>query len=105
MSQPNSTHTTENPGVDDERTRLTPDAPFTAVSIGYVIVVSISSGAMPGASVITTTVGAFRSGKMSTSVRIRTIIPYIIMSPDRTMMASLLSSENFIILLSIVAVD
>ena len=69
MSQSNSTHTTEKPVVEEERTRLTPVAPFTAVSIGNVTSISTSSAAIPPASVMTTTVGAFRSGNTSTSVR------------------------------------
>ena len=69
MSVPhsNSTQTTEKPVVDEERTRRTPVAPFTAVSMGKVTSCSTSSAAMPLASVMTTTVGAFRSGKTSTS--------------------------------------
>ena len=59
----------ENPVVDEERTRRTLVAPLTAVSIGKVTRRSTSSGAMPSASVITTTVGAFRSGNTSTSER------------------------------------
>ena len=34
VSQSNSTHTTEKPVVEEERTRRTPVAPFIAVSIG-----------------------------------------------------------------------
>lgn len=68
VPQSNSTHTTENPVVDDERTLRTSVAPFTAVSIGKVTVRSTSSEAIPGASVITTTVGALRSGNTSTSI-------------------------------------
>ena len=69
VSQSNSIHTTENPLVDDERTRRTSVAPFSAVSMTNVTVRSTSSVAMPGASVMTTTVGAFRSGNTSTSMR------------------------------------
>ena len=68
VPQSNSTHTTENPVVDDDRTRRTCDAPLTAVSRGKVTRRSTSSGAMPGASVMTTTVGALRSGNTSTSM-------------------------------------
>ena len=68
VPQSNSTQTTENPVVDDERTRRTSVAPLTAVSIGKVTVFSTSSGAMPCASVMMTTVGAFRSGNTSTSM-------------------------------------
>ena len=69
VPQSNSTQTTENPVVEEERTRRTSVAPFTAVSTGKVTSRSTSSGAMPLASVITTTVGAFRSGNTSTSMR------------------------------------
>ena len=58
----------EKPVVDDERTRRTSVAPFTAVSMGKVTRRSTSSGAMPVASVITVTVGALRSGNTSTSI-------------------------------------
>ena len=68
VSQSNSTHTIENPVVDDDRTRLTPVAPLTAVSTGIVTSRSTSSGAIPLASVITATVGALRSGNTSTSM-------------------------------------
>ena len=69
VPQSNSTHTTENPVVDEERTLRTPVAPFTEVSMGKVTNCSTSSAAIPSASVITTTVGALRSGNTSTSVR------------------------------------
>ena len=75
MFQSNSTHTTEKPAVDEERTRRTPVAPFTAVSMGNVTSCSTSSGAMPEASVMTTTVGALRSGKTSTSMRQAVHVP------------------------------
>ena len=68
VSQSNSTQMMENPLVDDERTRRTCVAPLTAVSMGKVTSCSTSSAAMPPASVMTTTVGAVRSGKTSTSV-------------------------------------
>ena len=68
VPQLNSTHTTENPVVEEERTRRTSVAPLTAVSTGKVTRRSTSSEAMPGASVIITTVGAFRSGNTSTSI-------------------------------------
>ena len=67
-AEPPATPTTEKPVVDDERTRRTPVAPLTAVSMGNVTRRSTSSGAIPPASVMTTTVGALRSGKTSTSV-------------------------------------
>ena len=65
----------EKPVVDDERTRLTPAAPLTLVSMGKVTSCSTSSGAMPFASVMTTTVGAVRSGKTSTSMSCATYAP------------------------------
>ncbi|MND09124.1 hypothetical protein D3C83_322170 [compost metagenome] len=46
--------------------RSTPLAPFNAYSSGSVTWTSTSSGANPGASVNTVTVGRLRSGKMST---------------------------------------
>ncbi|EXI74434.1 MAG: hypothetical protein AW07_01976 [Candidatus Accumulibacter sp. SK-11] len=49
--------------------------PFIAVSIGKVISASTSSGAMPPASVISVTVGLFRSGKTSTGVFCTTSAP------------------------------
>ena len=69
VPQSNSTQTTEMPCAVEERTRRTPVAPFTAVSIGNVTSASTSSGAMPCASVRTVTVGAVRSGKTSTGMR------------------------------------
>ncbi len=48
--------------------RRTPGIPFTAASIGKVTYCSTSSAASPAASVITTTVGAFSSGKTSTGI-------------------------------------
>ena len=101
VDQSNSTHTTEKPAVDDERTRLTPVAPFTAVSIGNVTSCSTSSAAMPLASVITTTVGAFRSGKTSTSVLWAVNPPSMISATAATRTIRRLCSENRIILLSI----
>ncbi len=100
VPQSNSTHTTEKPVVDDERTRLTSVAPFTAVSIGYVTIFSTSSGAMPGASVMTTTVGALRSGKISTSVRVRVITPATSATAVNISTVSLFLNEKFIILFS-----
>ena len=67
VPQSNSTHTTEKPEVELERTRRTSVAPVT--------VRSTSSAAMPLASVITTTVGAFRSGKTSTSILRAVYVP------------------------------
>src|SRR4029453_9618900 len=69
IPQLNSTQTTEMPTAVDERTRLTLDAPFTAVSIGKVTWLSTSTGAMPWASVMIVTVGAVRSGNTSTGIR------------------------------------
>lgn len=45
VPQLNSTHTTENPVVEEERTRRTSVAPLTAVSTGKVTMRSTSSGA------------------------------------------------------------
>ena len=50
------------------RTRRTPGRPAVAVSNGNVTVCSTSSAASPGLSAITTTVGAFSSGKTSTGI-------------------------------------
>ena len=69
VPQSNSTQTTDNPMAVDERTRRTPEAPLTALSIGKVTSVSTSSGAIPWALVITVTVGAVRSGNTSTGMR------------------------------------
>ena len=66
VPQSNSTHATESPSAETERSRRTPGEPLTADSTGKVTRSSTSSAAMPGASVITVTVGAERSGKMST---------------------------------------
>ena len=77
VPQSNSTHTTENPVVDDERTRRTSVAPLRAVSSGKVTIFSTSSGASPAASVRTVTVGAFRSGKTSTSMFLVVYAPAI----------------------------
>ena len=100
-SQSNSTHTIEKPVDDEDLTRRTPVAPLSAVSIGNVTVFSTSSGAIPGASVITTTVGAFRSGKMSTSVRSMVMHPQISSRPAIMSVTALLESDIFNILLSI----
>ena len=100
VPQSNSTHTTENPVVDDERTRRTSVAPLTAVSMGKVTVFSTSSGAMPCASVMMTTVGAFRSGNTSTSMVSVTYMPPKVSSTAVSRMKSLLCSANSIILLS-----
>ena len=67
MSSPqsNSTQMIVTPTAVAERTRRTPGAPFTAVSIGNVTRYSMSVGAMPGFSAMTVTVGAVRSGSTS----------------------------------------
>ncbi len=70
VPQSNSTVTVEKPVVDAERTRRTSVAPFNAVSTGNVTRRSTSSAAIPGASVITTTVGEVKSGNTSTSIRL-----------------------------------
>ena len=101
MSQSNSTHTTENPVVEDERTRRTPVAPFTAVSIGKVTSCSTSSAAIPPASVITTTVGALRSGNTSTSVCQAVYVPPTSRSTDATNTNNRFCNEKRIILFSI----
>src|SRR5574344_2037010 len=100
VPQSNSTQTTENPVVEEERTRLTAVAPFTAVSTGKVTSLSTSSGAIPVASVIITTVGALRSGNTSTSILEAVYTPAIIRSTERTRTRGLLFKENLIILLS-----
>ena len=90
----------EKPVFDCERTRRTPLLPFTVVSSGNVTSFSTSSGAIPGASVITTTVGAFRSGKMSTSVRKSTMVPKTSRIAAKRQIARRLFSEKRIILFS-----
>ncbi len=87
--------------VDDERTRRTSVAPFNAVSTGNVTKRSTSSGAMPLASVITTTVGAFKSGNTSTSILVAVYVPASIKRMDATKTTNLLFSENLIILFNI----
>ena len=101
VPQSNSTHTTEKPVVDEERTRRTPVAPFTAVSMGKVTSRSTSSAAMPRASVITTTVGALRSGKTSTSIRQAVQQPTASSSTLKNTTNGRLRREREIILLSI----
>src|SRR5262249_31557297 len=66
---------TEIPVAVEDRTRRTPAAPLTAVSIGNVTRVSTSSGAIPWASVMIVTEGAVRSGKTSTGILTATIVP------------------------------
>ncbi len=70
VPQSNSAQTIDSPMPEAERTRRTPLAPFMAASIGKVTRVSTSSGARPCASVMTVTVGRFRSGKTSTGIRV-----------------------------------
>ena len=101
VPQSNSTHTTENPVELAERVRLTPFEPVIAVSTGNVTSFSTSSGANPGASVMTTTVGALRSGNMSISERVSTTHPAIVMTAASTSTTTLLSNENLIMRLSI----
>ena len=49
---------------------------------------------MPGASVITTTVGALRSGKISTWVRISVMVPNISANPTNMRIVRRLLSEK-----------
>ena len=99
VPQSNSTHTNDTPLLDDERTRRTSVAPFTAVSIGNVTSRSTSSAAMPPASVITTTVGAVRSGKTSMSIRSAAKSPASAMAAAPASTVSRLWMECFIMLL------
>ena len=87
--------------MEDERTRRIDPAPLSPASIGRVTVFSTSSADSPGASVITTTVGAFKSGKISISIRINTDAPAIRINPNAIRIAALLESDPFIILFSI----
>src|SRR6056297_2681423 len=75
VPQSNSTHTMDTPFAVDDRTRRTPVAPLTDVSMGMVTRRSTSSGAIPCASVITVTVGAVKSGKTSTGILSTTYAP------------------------------
>src|SRR5918996_865249 len=81
---------TEIPVAVEDRTRRIPAAPLTAVSIGNVIKVSTSSGAIPWASVMTVTEGAVRSGKTSTGILTATIVP-----PTRTTVAMARTINRF----------
>jgi hypothetical protein len=77
MSEPssNSTVTTDNPGMDWERMRSTPEAPSSAFSIGCDTSDSTSSGDSPAASVwITTWVGE-NSGNTSSRACSRVNMP------------------------------
>jgi hypothetical protein len=77
MSVPhsNSTHTIDRPMPDADRTRCTPVAPLSRYSSCRVTSVSTSSGARPGASVITVTVGRLRSGNTSTGILASAMMP------------------------------
>src|SRR5690606_27728665 len=101
IPQSHSTQTTEQPAVDQDRPRLTLVAPLTAVSQGNVTIRSTSSGAIPLASVMTTTVGAFRSGKTSTSILYATYTPASVNRSEPKRTANLLLRENKMILFSI----
>jgi hypothetical protein len=68
-----------------DRTRRTPAAPLSAVSIGKVTSASMSVGAMPRPSTRIVTVGAVRSGRTSTGMRTVTQPPAM---RNRTLMAS-----------------
>ncbi len=88
--------------VEVDRTRLIDVAPFTAVSIGKVTSLSTSSGAIPLASVIMTTVGAVSSGNMSISIRVVTIVPAIISRRAPVSTLNLFLNEKSMILSSMV---
>src|SRR5918995_3730075 len=90
IPQSNSTQMTEIPVAVEDRTRRTPEAPLTAVSIGNVTNVSTSSGAIPCASVMIVTEGAVRSGKTSTGILTATIVP-----PTRTTAAMARTINRF----------
>ncbi len=75
VPQSNSTQTTPMPTAVAERTRRTPEAPLTALSIGNVTSDSISSGAIPCPSARIVTVGAVRSGKTSMGIARAVQIP------------------------------
>ena len=100
VSQSNSTHTTENPIVLEERTRCTSVAPLTAVSMGKVTRRSTSSAAIPLASVMITTVGALRSGKTSTSMCLAVQQPPMIKIRVASKTSARLRKEKAMILLS-----
>ena len=101
VSQSNSTQTTENPAVLDERTRRTCVAPLTDVSMGKVTSCSTSSAAMPLASVMTTTVGAVKSGNTSTSVCRAVYVPPTSSSTEATSTRMRFCKEKCMILFSI----
>ena len=60
----------DKPTVEFDRTRSTPAAPFSTVSMGKVTRVSTSSGDRPGDSVKIVTVGRLRSGNTSMGNRL-----------------------------------
>ena len=62
-------------GVFAERTRVTPLRPLRAVSRGTLMSVSISSGAIPGASVTIVAIVLSRSGRISTGSFIEQYTP------------------------------
>ena len=99
MPQLNSAHTNEYPCIEADRTRLTLVAPFTAVSMGNVTSLSPSSAAIPLASVITTTVGAVRSGNTSIFMFLDEYIPAPIINAAPSRIISLFFSENLMMLL------
>jgi hypothetical protein len=82
-----------------------PVAPLTDVSMGKVTIFSTSSGAIPEAAVITTTVGALRSGKTSTSVVVVIQVPPMSRIKPSIRTSRRLLSEYDIILFSIVIVN
>ena len=102
VPQSNSTHTNEKPCDEADLTRRTSVAPFMAVSIGNVTNRSTSSEAIPCASVITTTVGAVRSGNTSTSILLAVRKPTTIKTTALNKTKYLLFNENFIILFIII---
>ena len=87
--------------VDDDLTLRMLVPPLTAVSMGNETRRSTSSAAIPLASVITTTVGAFRSGNTSTSMLLAVYSPLMRSSMAATITVMRLLSENLMILLSI----
>ena len=105
VPQSNSTHTTENPVVEELRTLRTPVEPLTAVSMGKVTSCSTSSAAIPLASVMTTTVGALRSGNTSISALKVRYSPAANSSTDATSISSRFCREKCIILLSMTVLD
>ncbi len=100
IPQSNSTQTNEYPYIEEERTRRTLVAPLTAVSTGKVTSLSTSSADIPWASDIITTVGAVRSGKTSTSVRLALQRPPAITSAAPSSTSRRFFRENRMIPLS-----